>query len=143
MGEILPRHYILGIFMFLFLLVGGVSMISQFRASDTSFGDGDDFEQFNKTFNVLDTATLKVDTLKNNTADLDSTPGLLGMLNTLYISGWNTLTLLFSSFSFMTVAFNGLGTFFGVPGWASSIIVSVVTIIILFAVLSAIFQREI
>lgn len=143
MTEILPRHYIIGILMFTFIIVGGVSMFGEFRSVYPSFGTDDEYDQFNRSFNKLTEVTIQINKLESNINSTDPEPGLFGFLNSLISSAWNTIKLLFSSFDFMDEAFEGLYTMFGVPKWVGNIIMSLITVIISFAIYTAIFQREI
>lgn len=143
MAEILPRHYIFGIIAFTFIIVGGVSIFASLHSDDPTFGDSDKLTQFNRTFNVMDDVSDNVGNLQTNIENADSDFGLFGVLNSLISSAWQTLKLLFSSFSFMGAVFSGTTTMFGIPAWIPTLAGLVITIIIAFAIYSAIFQREI
>jgi len=145
MVQILPRHYITGIIIFTMFIVGGIALIDEFRAADSTFVDGDEYAQFNTTFNVYGDVTDEVGNLQsrvttNSTATVLGSDGILGSLIS---SGWNTLKLLFSSFNFMDGVFNGLESFLGVPAWVGSLLILLVTVLLVFSIYSAIFQRDI
>lgn len=141
--EILPRHYIIGIIMFAFIIVGGISILDSFQSTDPTFIDTQKYQKFNNTFNVYNDITEEVDTLENNIAESDTDFGSLGVLSALLASGWNTLKLLFSSFGFMEDVFLGTHYVFGVPLWVGTLVISLITVIIAFAIYTAVFQREI
>jgi hypothetical protein len=143
MTEILPRHYIIGIIMFTFFIVGGIAIMTEFSQDDPTFLDNDKYSTFNSTFNKYDQVTRNVNSLRTNIEDADVDYGTFGVLNSLISSGWNTLKLLFTTFSFMNGVFTGLYTIFGVPVWIPALIILLVTVVICFAIYSAIFQREI
>lgn len=143
MGEILPRHYIFGIIMFTFFVVGGMSILGILNEAKPSLNVTDGYDQFNRSFNKLDDITIQVDTLESNIENADPDVGLFGVLNGLIQTAWNSLSLIFTSFSFMDGALEALSTVFGVPTWIPLIITLLITVVLVFAILSAIFQREI
>lgn len=137
-----PSTYIVGILIFTLFIVGGVSMMSIFRDSDPAFASDDKFTEFNDTFNVYGEASDTIGELGTGITDADQDFGVLGVLNGLILSAWQSLRLLLTSFSFMNVVFNGLSTIFGVPSWISGLIILGVTVGFVFALYSAFFQRE-
>lgn len=139
----LPRHYILGIVMFMFVIVGGVSLLGMMRSDDSTYGDSSQLQEFNNTFNQLDLVSDRVGSMQGTLSNASVDGGTFGVLNSLILSGWQTFKLLFSSFGFMTGVFNGLTTFFGVPAWIPAIILLVVTIMLVFTIISAILQKDI
>lgn len=144
MGEVLPRHYIIGIIMFTFVIVSGVSLLAEFNKSDSTFVDPVEYKKFNDTFNKYTEVTAQVDNMEESITNVEGEDyGILGTIGALAAAGWNTFTLLFSSFGFMEDAFSGLSTVFGVPTWVTTLIVALVTIMIIFAIYTAVFQREI
>jgi hypothetical protein len=142
MADTLPRHYIIGIVMFGFLIVGGMSMLGIFAGTSDTFATGEKYTQFNNTFNVLDDVTDQVESMEESITEADTDFGIFGVLNALISSAWQTLKLLFSSLSFMDGVFFGLSSVFGVPGFIPGTIILLVTVILIFAIFSAIFQRE-
>jgi len=143
MAEVLPRHYIMGIVLFTFFIVGGVSLLSMMNDTQSGFTDDPRFDAFNSTFNVMDDVTTEVGDLESGISNTNPDPGIFGVLNGLISSAWNTLQLLFNSFSFMDSVFGGLTTVFGVPAWIPALIGLMITIVLAFAIYSAIFQTKI
>lgn len=143
MSEVLPRHYIIGIILFTFIIVGGISMLSMMNTEQSGFTDDSRFQNFNNTFNVMDDVTTEVGDLQSGIENAETDFGVFGVLNSLISSAWNTLKLLFSSFGFMDAVFGGLTTVFGVPAWIPTLIGLLVVVLLAFAIYSAIFQREI
>lgn len=144
MGTSDIRDYIIGLCIFTLVIVGGVAMLGSLsgdRPELYSGADGTRYEAFNKTFNKQNALTGQVDKLEADITDADTDWGIFGVLNALINTAWNSLSLILSSFSFMDGAINGLTTFFGVPAWIPLIILAIITIIIIFAILEAIFQR--
>ncbi len=143
MAEILPRHYIIGIVMFTFMIVGGVSIFSIYGNSEPSFIQDEQFQDFNNSFNVVNDITKQVDDLEESITEADTDFGLFGVLNALISSAWQALKLLFTSLSFMDGVFLGLTSVFGIPGWIPALVGVLVTVILIFSIFSAIFQRDI
>lgn len=144
MGNVLPRHYLIGFLMFTLVIGVGVSMIANFRSISPTYGtNGTQITEFNETFYKLDEVETTVGTLETGITNASTDFGAFGVLNSLISGSWQTVKLLFNSLSFTKSVFAGLGTFFGVPGFVITIIGLLVTVIIAFAIYSAIFQREI
>lgn len=143
MGEVLPRHYIIGILIFTLFIIGGVAMIGEFRKSDPSYvDDGNKFANFNKTFNVYTKITGQVSGMSDQVKEAKPDTGILGVLNGLVLSAWQTLRLLVSSLGFMGAVFGGLSSIFGIPAWIPAIVLSIVVVILVFSIFGAIFQRD-
>lgn len=143
MSEILPRHYLIAILLFGLVVGGGVAMLSEVRSVNPTFGESDDLAEFNDTFAIMDEAVSRTDSLEEDMKSLKTEQGLFGFLNSLIGGAWNTLVLLGDSFNFMDSVFDGLYTFFGIPVWVSTVIISIITVILVFALFSAIFQRDV
>lgn len=143
MTETLPRHYIFGIIMFTFIIVGGVSLLTTLRESDSSFASDSRFGEFNKSFNKMEEVTGEVGTLKSSITGSDPEWGLFGVLNALIMGVWQAIKLIFTGLDFMTTAFFGLTTVFGVPSWVGGLIMLFISVILIFTIWSIIFQKEI
>jgi hypothetical protein len=142
MTQMLPRNYIIGIIIFTFFIVGGVSILGMFASVDPTFTNDEKFTEFNQTFNKLNEVSTQVDNLEKSITEADTDFGAFGVLNALISSAWQSIKLLFSSLSFMDGAFEGLSSVFGVPGWIPALIITLITVSLVFAIFSAIFQRE-
>lgn len=143
MAEILPRHYIIGIILFTLVIVSGVSILGLMNAKNPSLSSNNEITSFNKTFNKMGNVTTQIESMQSQIENADTDFGAFGVLNALINTGWQGLKLLFNSFSFMNVAFEGLGTFFGVPAFIPALGILIVAVVFIFSILSAIFQREI
>jgi len=143
-GNILPKHYIIGIIMFTFVTVAGLALLNEFNEADPTYIDSAKYTEFNTTFNKFNDITTEVGGIKDGIegAEPGQDYGTLGVLEALISSGWNTLQLLFSSFGFMSSVFEGLSEVFGVPWWVATLLGLLVTVLFAFAIYSAIFQRE-
>ena len=141
MAEVEPKHYIIGVIIFGMLITGGLSLMSMINEKDPTFINDDKFSQFNESFNQFDDTTDAVGSLESNIRTTGSDFGVFGVLNALISSVWQTLKLLFSSFSFMNNVFYGLSYVFGVPAWVSAGIISIVTVIFVFFIYGLVFRQ--
>ena len=135
------KKYIIGVLLFVAVIVGGVSFLSTLNEHDASFMDSDRLEDFNNTFNILDDVSGQVNLLEEGITEADADPGLFGVLNSLIMSAWQSLKLTINSFDFMDDVFTGMGPIFGIPVWIAGIITLIISVVIIFAIWSAIFQR--
>lgn len=142
MAIIKPSTYIMGIIVFTFFIVSGMTMIMEMKTVKPGFAEEDSFTSFNNTFNKYQDLTTAVN---KSGSFLEQQPqfGVFGGLNALVESAWNTLKLLGTSFSFMNDVFNGLHTVFGIPAFVGGLLILAVVILIVFAILSAIFRLDI
>ena len=143
MAEILPRHFIYGIIVFTFLVVGGTTLLSEFNKADPTLLDDPKFTQFNKTFNTLENISDSVGGIESGIQGTDVDAGTFGVLNGLINSGWNSLKLLYTSFGFMSDAIGGLSESFGIPAFIPALLILFISVLISFSIFSVIFQREI
>ena len=142
MAEMLPSNYIIGIVMFTLFIVGGVALLAEQSSVNPDMLTNDKFERFNKTFDVMGDVTEEVDDIEDSIKNSDADQGLFGVLNSLINSAWNTLSLIFDSFSFMDGVWQGTNKIFGIPVWVATLISGLVTILFAFAIWSAVFQRK-
>lgn len=144
MARTIIRDLFFGFVLFTLFLVGGVSMMGIFNDSNSEFTSDEKFVEFNRSMNKLGDVTTSVGSLEDKVlADPEEDRGILGVLGTLIGGAWNALKTLVSSLNFMGDAFKGLSTTFGVPLWMTSLAALLITILIIFALYSALFQREI
>ena len=141
MGALKPSTYLLAIIMFTFFIMAGVAMMGEFRKSDVNFMTDTNSKAFNNTFNKYTDLTTSVTNLQTSVTDAGSDWGVFGVVNALVGSAWNSLRLLFTSFSFMNGVFAGL-EMFGIPSWVGGLATLTVTVILAFAIFSAIFNSE-
>lgn len=136
------KDYLIGIVLFTFVIMGGMLVITEFNNKSPVFASDDDIVKYNSTFNTFDKITTQVDGLKGNIEDADNDFGLFGVLNSIIGSTWQAVKLFFYSFSFMDDIFYGMSTYFGVPTWVPTLIITLITIMIVFAVWSLVFNRD-
>jgi len=136
LSKVLPRTYIIGIIVFCFIIVAGISLLANFGINNSQVTD------FNKSFQKYDEVLEVSSSLRSSVEDADTDFGPFGILNTLISSAWQSLKLLFTSLGFMNDAYAAVSSFFGVPAWIPALLVSAVVIVLLFSIWSAVFQRD-
>ena len=143
MTNILLRHYIWGAIAFVLIIGGGVSMMADMSKSNPSMIENTEFSNFNKSFNQISEINNNVNTMGSriNSTEPDFTE--FGGLNALIKSSWDFLKGIRAMFNFMDVAFRGLSKIFGVPPWIVVLVGLAVTVLVVFVIFSAIFQRDI
>lgn len=131
--------YLVGVVMFTFFIMGGISMIAIFNDSDSTFIDAAKYNSFNQSVNKYQDVT---DSLTDVQASITSAEGGSDISALIQVA-WNTLKSLPTLFSFMASSYIGLSTFFGIPLWIPTLLAGIVIIIIVFAIWGAIFQNDI
>lgn len=142
MAEVLIRHYVTAIIIFALFVVGGMTLLAKFGDSDPTFTNDSNYARFNSTFNKINEVSTSVNGLQTSITDAATDFGAFGVLNALISASWQTLKLMFSSFSIMNGAYYGLSSFFGLPSWVPAFLILAVIVVISFNIYSAIFQRE-
>jgi len=150
MAETIPRHILIGMILFTIIVMGGVSFIGSFRSEYTDYGNDNlnKFGDFNKTFSKMDEITARSNALETaidtGTDDEGINAGVFGMLNTLITSAWNGLRGLFGSLEFIKDMFVASPDIFPwIPYFIPTLFGSIITIILVFAIWSAIFQKDV
>jgi len=143
MAETLPRHLIMGFIIFSIFIAAGVSLFGILQDSDATFADDERYTLFNSSFNQLSSVTTEVGNLEGSINSTNATGyGAFGVLNSLISSSWYSIRLIGNSWAFMGTAMGGLSTVFGIPAWIPAAVFLLVTVVFVFSILSAIFQRE-
>lgn len=137
------RDYIIGLVLFSIVIVGGIFVASGFAAQDQTMLSDPMYSSFQKSFDKSEDLTTQVNLFQSNLqGNEDLKPGLFGFLDSLIGISWNSLTLLFSSFSFVGEILSGLTAIFGVPVWLMGLLGLIITMVIAFAILSAVFKVD-
>lgn len=137
------RDLFFGFIVFTLFIVAGVSMMGIFNDSDADYTSDEKFTEFNRSMNKLNEVTERVDTLSSGIEPKEQDDfSILGVLGTLIGGAWNALTVLVGGLGFMTDAFTGLTTTFGVPAWIIGLISLIITALLIFVLYSALFQRD-
>jgi hypothetical protein len=142
MADATPRTYVYGILAFVFVIVAGVSFIALFAEKNPAMITGNTYTGFNSSFNRLSDVTTQIGTIQGSITEANADFGAFGVLNALVSSAWQSLKLLGTSLGFMSDAYGGMTTVFGVPAWIPGLIVLFVVTMLAFTIWSAIFQSE-
>lgn len=143
MGDLLIRHYVIAIILFILVSAGSVFLIADFSLTKPSMISDPKYQEFNQSFNKMTDIQEHVTTMKETTTSFNTDFGLFGVLNSLINSAWNALTTIFVSLGFMTDIFNSTTTLLGVPAWITILVGLIPTVIITYLILSAIFQKDV
>lgn len=143
MAEVTPRLFIFGFIIFTLLIMGGISIMSEFSKVNPEFINDERFESFNRTFNRYNEVISSGEDLQASIEDANPEKSVFGVLDSLINSAWGTLKSFFSTFSFMSDAFEGLTSVFGVPYWVSALITTLIVVMLAFAIYSLIFQGKV
>jgi len=142
-GNPSPKDYIIGIIVFTFIIVGGISILGTLNHGSGGIISQDSrYNAFNTTFNKYDNVTTQVQDIRSNIVNADTDFGVFGVLNSLIATTWQGIKLLFSSFGFMDGVFGGLSTMFGIPAWVGGLLILMVVTMIAFAIWAAILQTN-
>lgn len=136
--------YVVGIFIFVLVFMSGTYLIFNFYAQDSSFvtNSGVDFKTFNNTFAKYNETISSANSLRDSIPNASADPTAFGFLNGLINTAWGTISSIFSTFNFMNTALYGLSDYLFVPKWVISIIVSIILVLIAFAIYRLIFQGD-
>lgn len=141
-GEVTPRLFIYGFIIFTLLVVGGITIMTSFSAVDSDFINDERFVSFNRTFNQYDEVIDTGEYLNRSIAGAEPEKSLFGVLDSLINSAWGTIKSFFSTFAFMSSAFNGMNAVFGIPTWVGALITTLIIVMFAFSIYSLIFQGK-
>ena len=142
MADATPRSYVYGMIIFTLIIVGGMSIYTQFAFYSSPMSTDDKYVTFNSSFNKFNDLNQSVSGLQTSITSANTEVGIFGVLNGLISTAWNGLKLIFSSFGFMSDAGQGLNDVFGVPSWIPNLLLLSITVMFAFTIWSAIFQSE-
>lgn len=141
-AQMLPSEYLIGITIFTLVISAGVWLISSMRDVDSSFVDDTKYSQFNNTFNKYTQMRTQTQKLEESITGSEADFGPFGPLGALVGTIWNSVKLMFSNFAFMTTVFGGLYSFFGIPAFVGNLIITLVSISLVFAIFAAVLQGK-
>ena len=134
-----PSSYIIGIILFMLVVGSGISMIGVFRSYDSTFTDNVNYTDIVTTFNKTEQIQDEIGGLQDDVEGGENDYDQYGVIGSLIENSWSSIRLLGRSFSFMDDVFDGL-SIFGVPAWVTSLITLIISVMIIFAIYSLIFQ---
>jgi hypothetical protein len=138
------QNYIIGIIIFCIVITGGTFIIGQFYLSDSSIDTSGATKNFSDTMNKATEVTVAVNNVETSITgeggDTVNNAGALGVLNALIGSAFDGLQAIFGSLSFMGVLASDTANIFGIPAIYLSLIALIATVVIAFAIWSAIMR---
>lgn len=143
MGDTLIKHYVVGIIIFVLMGVGVITIMSEFAVKNPDITSDPKYQEFNQSFNKLENIQEHVTNMRTNTEGMSITSDPLGVLGSLINAGWNALKTVLDGLDFMTDVFNSTTTLFGVPAWIPLLVGFIPIVIIIYLILSAIFQKDV
>jgi hypothetical protein len=152
MANTLARDVVISMIIFTFFIVGGISLMGSFFQDDSTFSNTDSYKSFNTTFNKMDSVTNNVKNMESSIKNADKGDkggnNLINFITSfwdlLVLNGFNTLTAIFDSWSFIWEILTGIHYFFPqIPSWIPGILGMIITITLVFTIYSAIFRYEI
>ena len=142
MSDTKPSDLLIGFVVFTMAVVGVMSFMGGFAAFDPNWVD-DEYTAFNDTFNKQAELTERIEGLQGDIEEDDESGFLdFGVLGSLIKKGWNILRLFLTNFNFITSIFTGLGGVLDIPAWIGGMVSLLIIIIVVFAVISAVFQTK-
>lgn len=135
--------YLIGMIMFTFFMYGGITLLNSLRAEPEYLIDATKIDSFSAAGEKYDQLNSTLEGLSSGILGAVPDPGIFGVLNSIIQTAWSVMVGLPTLFSFMNAAYIDIANFFGIPVWIPSILLLVLVVIILFTILSAIFQTEV
>lgn len=139
--DITPRHLLYGVIITMLVILSGITMFSSLDENG-SFSEDSRFEGFNSSMNQYEDVINSTDTLRSNIEDSEEDVDRFGMLNSLIQTSWQSLKLIFSSFSVINTILTTIAATIGIPSWAVALLFGIIIVIIAFTIWGAIFQTR-
>lgn len=137
-GETSVSNLVISGLIFAFLSISVVTLLGIASANNVDFMSNNEIQQLNSSFSGIYTLSDTVDNTTNSFLDSQG-----NTLTDLYLSGWTILRAIPNTFVVLTEVISSLGAFLGVPAYLIGILVSIFMAVVLFNILSAVFQRRI
>lgn len=147
MADILPRHIIFGFIGFVAILMFGLVLIQDFASKDSSLLNDNRYGTFYSKIGAVN-GSMNSSLASFSSRVSSETPakedlGAFGWLSSLVGTAWSIIKNIGVTFQFGYDAINGVGMILGVPGWVTGIILGAIGIVIAFAIISALFQKDV
>ena len=152
MADSRPRDLFFALIVFTTLVIGVTTIIGEFQnEKPTLIGNTTTYSEFENAVDQYDSVTERIDTLRDALAnDPEETGGLLslfGPLGNLINIAWTAIktlpSLLLGGAGLVTGILEGIAGYFGIPTKFVVLAIAFVTVGFIFALISAIFQRDV
>ena len=143
MADVKPRDYVIAIIVFIMIASGITFMIDSIAVTDPGFITAE-YDNFNDSVQKRADITEKITSLRDKIGQ-DEAPSILDSVSLFFLKGFNILASLFSSLSFMESTITTLGTLFSayIPSFFPELLITLIVAFLMFAIVSAILQRDI
>lgn len=151
MAEILPRHFYFAAILFTIVIVGVVYILNDIQAGDpgdpstsATLMSDTDLHTFNNTFNKQQNLTNNIESLQSNMQHLsvDNLQSAITLPIALIQTAWGMVKFVFSSFSFMNSAIEGLSGYIGIPPIITTLTILIIVSIFVFSALSVALGKD-
>lgn len=144
MSDIKPSTYVVASIFFIIAILGVISLINMAAVDDPAIIPNDGmYLKFQQSFNKSEALRSNITALESKlNAGGSATP--LDVINVIYFKGWSVISSLFTTFGFMDAIITGAGIMFGqfIPNWLPPLLITFSTSIILFAIVSAVLNKD-
>lgn len=123
------------------IITAGEGMIFLFQDVNPNFIDPGKYTSFNDSFNRQNIVNAKVAALQNDVGNQTSSENT-GLWNTGIAAATGVAMGFVNSFSFIQDMLLGWSTTFGIPAWIIVAVFGIITLSIVFSVISIFFYRE-
>jgi hypothetical protein len=135
------RNILIGFAIMMLILSGGLVFLSAIYTTDPTISNADELKTFNSSFNKLEDIDGYSQNIKTNLANKEAESGTLGFFNGLINIVWNVVKSIFTNITFVSDFFYALGTssYLGIPAWAITVVMSIIFLVIGFAIIKVVF----
>ncbi len=132
------KGYMIGVVLFILVIASGTFMIGSFFNADNSLDPTGQVSTFNSSLNAASEMTTAVNSVDTSIRSAGNSTGALGWLDVLIGTTYNGLKAVGGTMEFVGKAGGEAADQFFIPGYVIGIISLIATIIIIFAIWSAI-----
>jgi len=140
MSRTLPRDILISLVIVLIIVGSGMGIISSFVTKNPSFANHTLIGEFNESFDYAQDINETTGELQQK---IESPPdSTFGWLDALFQSGWKSIKLFFQGVGYFGQMIFSM-QLFGVPAWILGLGMTIIIIVIVTSIISAIFQRDV
>jgi hypothetical protein len=136
------KGLVFGLIVFLLVVGCGIAMLAEANIQ-TYISNPQELGYYNQSFNKITSLSNNITAMNSQLKNSGSEGGDISSLNILILTGWQRLKQIDMTIGAVTEVVNGSGEAFGVPPFVLALISIAITCLIIFAILAAIFMRDI
>lgn len=139
-----PSNYIIGVIVFIFFIVGGVTIMAEFRSFKPTFASDESFDSFNDTFNRYTELNQSISGIRSQYLNDEPQWGVLGAVGALAVTAYNTLRLIPTSFGFVDSMIMGISdtTSLHIPVFIPTLLILGIVVFLVFSIISALLNVD-